>query len=50
MQDQTLADYISRTLKRLEKENKQPEPEQYKVLPEDDGTDSKSNNNPYSQH
>ena len=50
MQDKTLADYIKRTLEKQEKENQQPQLEQYKVYPEDDNTDSKSNNNPYSQH
>ena len=48
MQDKTLADYIKRTLEKQEKENQQPQPEQYVVNPEDDGSDSKQN--PYSQH
>lgn len=48
--DKTLADYIKRTMDRLE-ENKQPvqpEPEQYLVYPEEDGYDRPRN--PYSNH
>ena len=48
MQDKTLADYIKRTLEKQENKNQQPQPEQYVVNPEDDGSDSKQN--PYSQH
>jgi len=46
--DQTLKDYIDRTMKKLEKENKENTQDQYPVLPKDDGTDSKRN--PYSDH
>jgi hypothetical protein len=48
MQDKTLADYIKRTFEKQENKNQQPQPEQYVVNPEDDGSDSKQN--PYSQH
>ena len=49
--DQTLADYINRVTKKLNEEQApltEPEqnPNDYKVWPEDDGTDSKRN--PYS--
>lgn len=51
--DKTLQDYIDRTLEEIKKD-KEPlhEPkenkDQYPVLPEDDGTDSKRN--PYGNH
>jgi hypothetical protein len=43
-QDKTLADYINRTMQRIEEEKHNPN--QYPVYPEDDGTDAKRN--PYS--
>lgn len=51
MKDQTLNDYIKRTMENLEKENKTPqenkkEQDQYLVYPEDDGYDRPRN--PYS--
>jgi hypothetical protein len=46
--DQTLQDYIDRTLRNLKKEEKACDQDRYPVLPEDDGTDSKKN--PYSDH
>lgn len=46
--DKTLADYIARTMAKLESEKQQPtEENQYPVYPEDDGTDRPQN--PYSQ-
>ncbi len=49
--DKTLADYIARTMKRLENE-KQPstEPEKYLVYPEPQSLDSDEKIKPYGQH
>lgn len=50
--DKTLKDYIDRTNKRLEEENKKPfapHPSQYPVLPEQKGEEDKPQN-PYGQH
>ena len=49
--DQTLKDYIDRTMKRLEEEklpSKDPKENQYPIAPEDDGYDTFKN--PYGQH
>jgi hypothetical protein len=46
--DKTLKDYIDRTLKKLNEEKEDNNQNQYPVLPEDNGTDSKRN--PYSNH
>ena len=50
MKDQTLADYIKRTMENLERDQHRVEEktiqDTYQVFPEDDGTDSKKN--PYS--
>lgn len=50
MKDQTLADYIKRTMENLERDQHRVEEktiqDTYQVIPEDDGTDSKRN--PYS--
>ena len=50
--DKTLAEYIERTMEKLEKEKQVPNPpvsnpNDYEVWPEDDGTDTKRN--PYSR-
>lgn len=48
--DKTLADYINRTMQKLEEQKEVRtiiEESQYLVYPEDDGTDNKKN--PYSQ-
>jgi len=48
--DKTLADYITRTMARLEAEKQKPKENtdnQYPVYPEDDGYDTPKN--PYSQ-
>lgn len=50
MQDKFLSDYIKRAQEQLDKENKKPEPEQYKVYPEPQSVDSDEKINPYSQH
>jgi hypothetical protein len=48
--DKTLKDYIDRTMKNLNKEvnEENKDKDQYPILPEDDGTDSKRN--PYGNH
>jgi len=47
--DKTLKDYIERTTKRLEEENKSPEPQQYPVYPENNNEED-TPKNPYGQH
>ena len=47
--DKTLKDYIERTTKRLEEENKAPEPQQYHVYPETNNEED-TPKNPYGQH
>lgn len=50
--DKTLKDYIDRTQKRIQEENSkplEPNPNQFNVLPEQQGEEDKPHN-PYGQH